>query len=112
MNVHGRFARFVVTFASAYAVVYFFAVTYNWALFSYGPAVGQWTLFTQAAAAGPTMYWYGWIATSALAAAGMAALVALLPRRLTHWIWPGFAWLVPVGSIAALVYLLSGYFTR
>ena len=112
MKVHGRFAPFAVTFAAAFAIVYYFAVVHNWALFSYGPAVGQWTLFTQVAAAGPTMYWYGWIATSALAATGVAALVASLPQRLTNWLWPGFAWLVPVVSIAAFVYLLREYFLR
>jgi hypothetical protein len=112
MKERGRFAPFAVTFAAVFAIVYCFAVAYNWALFSYGPAVGRWTLFTQAAAAGPTMYWYGWIATSALAATGVAALVALLPQRLTHWLWSGFAWLVPVVSMAAFVYLLRGYFTR
>ena len=112
MKVQGRFASFVVTFAAVFAIVYYLAVAYNWALFSYGPAIGQWTLFTQAAAAGPTMYWYGWIATAAFAAAGVAVLVAFLPQRLTYWLWPGFAWLVPVGSIAAFVYLLRGYFMR
>jgi hypothetical protein len=112
VNAQGRFASFAVTFAAAFAIVYYFAVAYNWALFSYGPAVGQWTLFTQAASAGPTMYWYGWIATSALVAAGAALFVALLPQRWTRRLWPGFAWLVPVGSIAAFAYLLSGYFTR
>ena len=96
MKAHGRFANFAVTFAAVFAIVYYFAVAHNWALFSYGPAVGQWTLFTQDASAGPTMYWYGWIATSALAAAGVAALVAFLPQRLT--------------AIAAFVHLLSGYF--
>jgi hypothetical protein len=112
MKEHGRFANFAVTFAAVFAIVYFLAVAHNWALFSYGPAVGQWTPLTHAASAGPTMYWYGWIATAALAAAGAAALVALLPQRLTHWLWPGFAWLVPIGSMAAFIYLLSGYFTR
>jgi hypothetical protein len=110
--VHGRLASFVVTFAAVFALVYYFAVAYNWALFSYGPAIGQWMLFTQAAAAGPTMYWYGWIATAVLAAAGAAALVAILPQRLTRWLWPGFAWFVPLGSIVAFAHLLSNYFTR
>jgi hypothetical protein len=112
MKVHDRSASFVVTFASVFAIVYYLAVAYNWALFSYGPAVGQWALFTQPASAGPTMYWYGWIATSVLASAGVATLVAIFPQRLTRWLWPGLAWLIPVGSIAAFALLLSGYFTR
>ena len=41
MKDHGWFANFAVTFAVVFAIVYYFAVAYNWALFSYGPAVGQ-----------------------------------------------------------------------
>ena len=36
-----RFAVFSVTFAAIYAAVYYFAVYYNWPLFSYGPQTGQ-----------------------------------------------------------------------
>ena len=112
MNAHGRFATFAVTFAAVYAVVYYFAVSYNLALFSYGPAVGQWTLLTHAATNGPTMYWYGWMATSAIAGAVVGLLSSLLPEGLRKHLWSGFAWLVPLCSMAAFAYLLSGYFTR
>lgn len=107
-----RFPAFAVTFAAVYAAVYYFAVDYNWALFSYGPAVGEWTLFTHPASAGPTMYWYGWIATSALAGAFAGLVVCLLPMSATRRLWSGLAWLVPVCAMAAFAYLLSGYWTR
>jgi len=107
-----RFPSFAVTFAAVYAAVYYFAVDYNWALFSYGPAVGEWTLFTHPASAGPTMYWYGWIATSALAGAFAGLVVCLLPMSATRRLWSGLAWLVPVCAMAAFAYLLSGYWTR
>lgn len=107
-----RFPAFAVTFAAVYAAVYYFAVDYNWALFSYGPAVGEWTLFTHPASAGPTMYWYGWIATSALAGAFAGLVVCLLPMSATLRLWSGLAWLVPVCAMAAFAYLLSGYWTR
>jgi hypothetical protein len=107
-----RFPAFAVTFAAVYAAVYYFAVDYNWALFSYGPAIGQWTAFTQPASAGPTMYWYGWIATSAIAGALAGLIVCALPENIGKRVWPGFAWLVPLCSIAAMAYLLSGYLTR
>ena len=107
-----RFPAFAVTFAAVYAAVYYFAVDYNWALFSYGPAVGEWTLFTQPASAGPTMYWYGWIATSALAGAFAGLVVCLLPMSVSRHLWSGLAWFVPVGAMAAFAYLLSGYWTR
>ncbi len=107
-----RFPVFAVTFAAVYAAVYYFAVDYNWALFSYGPAVGEWTLFTHPASAGPTMYWYGWIATSALAGAFAGLVVCLLPMSVSGRLWSGLAWLVPVCAMAAFAYLLSGYWTR
>jgi hypothetical protein len=107
-----RFPVFAVTFAAVYASVYYFAVDYNWALFSYGPAVGEWTLFTHPASAGPTMYWYGWIATSALAGAFAGLVVCLLPTSVSRRLWSGLAWLVPVCAMAAFAYLLSGYWTR
>lgn len=112
MSTRNRFPIFAVTFAAVYAAVYYFAVSNNWALFSYGPAVGEWTLLTRSASAGPTMYWYGWIATSAIAGAAAGLVVCFLPRHLGGRLWSGLAWLVPVCSIAAIGYLLSGYFTR
>jgi hypothetical protein len=112
MMSRGRFPVFAVTFAAVYSAVYYFALDNNWALFSYGPAVGEWTLFNRAASAGPTMYWYGWIATSALVGAVVGLIACFLPKNLGGRLWSGSAWLVPVCSIAAIGYLLSGYFTR
>jgi hypothetical protein len=112
MTAGNRFGAFAVTFAAVYAAVYYFAVDYNWALFSYGPAVGEWTLFARSASAGPTMYWYGWIATSAIAGAAAGFIVCSLPKNIGSRLWSGLAWLVPICSIAAIAYLLSGYFTR
>lgn len=112
MKNHSRFAVFAVTFAAVYAAVYYVVLTNNWPLFSYGPALGEWTLFNHAASDGPTMYWYGWIATTAIVAAAAALVVALLPGNPGRRLWSGLAWLVPLGSIAAIAHLLSGYFTR
>lgn len=111
MTIRSRFPVFAVTFAAVYAVVYYFAVANNWPLFSYGPAVGEWTLFNHAASDGPTMYWYGWMATSALAGAAAGLVACALPGQ-GRWLWSGLSWLVPVCAIAAIFYLLSGYFTR
>lgn len=112
MSNRNRLPVFVVTFAAVYAAVYFFAVYYNWPLFSYGPQTGQWLLLDQAASDGPTMYWYGWMATSAIAGATAGLIVCYLPGNPGHRLWSGLAWLVPVGSIVAIAHMLSGYFTR
>lgn len=111
MTARGRFPVFAVTFAAVYAAVYYFAVANNWALFSYGPAVGEWTVLNHPASDGPTMFWYGWIATAALAGAAAGLIVCLLPP-VGRWLWSGLAWLVPVGAIVAMAHLLSGYFIR
>ncbi|MFZ0424982.1 MAG: hypothetical protein WAL80_19060 [Xanthobacteraceae bacterium] len=112
MSTNNRFGVFAVTFAAVYAAVYYVVLTNNWPLFSYGPAVGEWTLFNHAASAGPTMYWYGWIATSAIIAAIAGLIVCYLPGSIGRRLWSGLAWLVPLGSLAAIAHLLSGYFTH
>lgn len=112
MNTRRRLGVFVVSFAAVYAVAYYFAVYYNWALFSYGPAVGQWTLLNRPASAGPTMFWYGWIATASIIGAAAGLIACMLPQSIGKRMWPGLAWLVPLCSIAAIAYLLRGYLTH
>jgi hypothetical protein len=112
MSTPSRFSAFAVTFAAVYAVLYYFALVNNWALFSYGPALNEWMAFNHPASGGPTMYWYGWIATSVIGGAGAGVVVAMLPEKFRSRIWPGFAWLVPLATIVAIMHLLSGYFTR
>ncbi len=105
--------QFVLTFAVGYAAAYYLAVYYNLALFSYGPAVGEWTLFNRPASAGPTMFWYGWIATAAIIAAVVGLLGCMLPQRTGGGrLWPALAWLAPLCSIAAIAYLLRDYVTH
>jgi hypothetical protein len=112
MSANSRFGVFAVTFAAVYAAAYYLVLINNWPLFSYGPATGEWTLFNRAASAGPTMYWYGWIATSAIVAAIAGLVACYLPGNLGRRLWSGLAWLVPLCSLAAIAHLLSGYFTH
>jgi len=112
MRIAPSYPVFTVTFAVVFSVVYVFAVEYNWALFSYAPATGTWGPLTATAAAGPTMFWYGWIATAAIAAGIVAGIASLVPESLAKWVWPGLAWAVPVAVLIAFGYLLSGYFLR
>jgi hypothetical protein len=107
-----RFRVFAITFAAVYAVAYYVVLRNNWPLFSYGPAVGEWTLFNHAASDGPTMYWYGWIATSAITAAVLGLIAAFLPEGFGRRLWSCPAWAVPACMMAAIIYLLGGYFTH
>lgn len=112
MSSGSRLPVFAVTFAAVYAAVYYFAVDYNWPLFSYGPQTGQWLPFAHTASRGPTMNWYGWIATSAIAGGVVGLAVSYLPGNPGKRLWSGLSWLVPVCTLAAIAHLLSGYFTR
>jgi hypothetical protein len=58
------------------------------------------------------MYWYGWMATSALGALALAAVVTLIPESWTKRVWSGWSWAVPVAAMLFVVYLLRRYFIR
>jgi hypothetical protein len=106
------FATFATVFAAAYAILYALAVFYNWALFTYAPATGEWGLLLTPARAGPTMYWYGWMATAALGAAVIAIIAALLPEAFVRRIPAALSWAVPMIVIVVFGFLLRGYFMR
>jgi hypothetical protein len=101
-----------IVFAVVYAVVYVIAVWQNFALFTYHPVPGTLTMGVVKPYDGPAMYWYGWMATAAIAALAACALASLLPERLTQRVWSGWSWAVPVGVLLFFAYLLRGYFLR
>ena len=106
------FPVFAVVFAAVYAVTYVFAVWKNFALFTYHPALNEFALGVQKPRDGPAMYWYGWMATSAIVAslAGFAACLA--PESLARRVSPGLAWVVPLCAMLFFAWLLRGYFLR
>jgi hypothetical protein len=58
---------------------------------------------------GPAMYWYGWIATSALGALVLGLVAALLPQNVGRKIPSALAWIVPVVLLPVLIYSLKFY---
>jgi hypothetical protein len=58
---------------------------------------------------GPAMYWYGWIANSALGASILGLLAALLPEKIRNKIPLALAWGVPVMLLPILIYSLKFY---
>jgi hypothetical protein len=105
-------AVFAVAFAAAYAVLYVVAIQYNLALFTYHPASEEFHFLVKPAADQPPMYWYGWMATSALGALAFAVAVAALPAPWTARIWSGWSWAVPLAAMLVFGYILRGYFIR
>jgi hypothetical protein len=107
-----RLRTFSVAFAAAYAIIYALAVFNNWALFTYAPATGQLGALLTPATVGPTMYWYGWIATAALGGGVLAAICTFLPESITRRMPVCLAWAVPIVVILVFGYLLREYFLR
>lgn len=112
MTVSCRFQVFAIVFSAAFAVLYIVAVENNLALFTYHPALDEFEPLVKRPKAGPAMYWYGWLATSALAASTIGALACLIPEPWAKRVWPGLAWLIPVLVMGVFCYLLRGYFLR
>jgi hypothetical protein len=108
-----RLPIFSIVFAIAYAVLYLLSVQYNWALFTYHPAADEFGWLVQKPRDGaPAMYWYGWLATSAIGAFAIAAIAAWLPSSSANRLWANLAWAIPLAAMFAFVYILRGYFTK
>ena len=105
-------SRVFPVFSIAFAVIYIASVQYNLALFTYHPEPGLWGPLVQAPKQGPAMYWYGWLATSALGAAALAALALALPAKPLERAASVLVWLVPIVMIGVISYILRGYFLR
>lgn len=97
-------------FAAAFAVIYVLSVEANWALVTYHPRINEWEWLARPAKSGPPMYWYGWVATSFLAAAAISLAALPLPRRWSPPVWIG--WAVPLAVMLLFVYLLRSFFLR
>ena len=97
-------------FAAAFAVIYVISVEANWALVTYHPRSGEWEWLTKPSKSGPAMYWFGWLATTFLAASAISLLALPLTRRWQAPVWIG--WAVPLAVMAVFVYLLRSFFLR
>jgi hypothetical protein len=103
---------FAITFAVTYAILYVLAVEHNWALFTYHPVAEEFHFLVERAADGPSMYWYGWMATAGLGALFIAAIVARLPAGLTNRLAIGLSWAIPLATMGIFVYLMKDFFFR
>jgi hypothetical protein len=101
-----KFKTFALTFALAGCVVYFLCLMFNLPLFTFHPATNRVALGWEAARSGegPAMYWYGWTATTVVAATVVGFLATLLPESVTRKIPLMLVWLLPVLLIPYLIY--------
>lgn len=106
-----RFKIFALVFAITFPAWYVLSDMARLPLFTYHPGTGifEWGWVKARRDEGPAMYWYGWLATSALASTVLGSLASVLPLRLTEKIPMALAWIVPVLLMPVLVYSLKYY---
>ncbi|MFM2130079.1 MAG: hypothetical protein RL477_1625 [Pseudomonadota bacterium] len=102
--------RSAVVFAAVWAVAYVVSVELNLAAFTYHPRENLWVWGVSAPRNGPAMYYYGWLATAALAALGATVALQPLLRRIAVPLWLG--WAVPLFCILSFLWFLRAFFWR
>ena len=113
MTASRQFGTFAVVFAIVYPIVYITATEVNLAAFTYHSAIGQFGLGPNKPIAGPAMYWFGWMTTSAVVAGVIAGIAAYLPVTLTQKLPAATAWMVPLlAMVTAVGLMINMYFTR
>jgi hypothetical protein len=106
-----KFRTFAVTFAVAGTVTYLLCLQFNWPMFTFHPAVNrfEWGWGPARSGEGPTMYWYGWTATTIIAAAVVGFLATLLPETMAKRFPLTLVWLLPFLTIPYLIYDLRSW---
>jgi len=106
-----RFGSFALVFGICFAILYVVCDLAALPMFTYHPGTGRIDPgFVRARPdEGPAMYWYGWIASSALGASVLGLLAALLPETIRRKIPLALAWIVPVVLLPVLIYSLKFY---
>jgi hypothetical protein len=104
-----RLALSPATFSVAFCMAYVAAFLMNLPLFRYYPVARQWAWGAADAVTrpGPTIVWYGLMASALLAALGVALIV---PDRWTMASCRGWLWIWPYAAVAACAVLLRAFF--
>lgn len=106
-----RLRTFTLVFGVSFAVLYVVCDMAALPLFTYHPGTDR-IDFGYAPARrdeGPAMYWYGWLASSALGAVVLGFVASLLPQKLSDKIPLALAWVVPIVLLPVLIYSLKFY---
>lgn len=107
MNISRVFPVFTIV----YSIIYGLAEPYEFILFRYYPAkkIFSWTA-QPAAAVGPPINWYGWMAWAAIGGVIVSVIALFLPQRWIDRLWPALSWAVPTVAGLYLVWLARFWF--
>ncbi len=106
-----RVFTFALVFGIAFALLYVVCDMAKLPMFTYHPGTDRmdWGYAAARRDEGPAMYWYGWLATSALGASLLGVLAAGLPKAIRAKIPLALAWIVPLVLLPVLLYSLKFY---
>jgi len=106
-----RFGTFALVFGIFFGILYVICDMAALPMFTYHPGTGRIDpRFARAVRdEGPAMYWYGWIANSALGASILGVLATLLPETIRSKFPLALAWVVPIVLLPLLIYSLKFY---
>ena len=106
-----RFGTFALVFGICFGILYVICDMAALPMFTYHPGTDRIDPgFARARPdEGPAMYWYGWIANSALGASILGLLAALLPEKIRSRIPVALAWITPVTLLPVVIYSLKFY---
>ena len=106
-----RFGTFALVFSISFAILYVVCEMGAFPMFTYHPGTDRIDpgFAPPRRDEGPAMYWYGWIANSALGASILGLLAAALPEKIRSQIPLALAWIVPVVLLPVLIYSLKFY---
>jgi hypothetical protein len=106
-----RWRTFALVFGICFGILYVICDVAGLPMFTYHPGTDRIEPGFAPARRdeGPAMYWYGWIATSALGASALALVAALLPARIAGRIPLALTWIVPIALLPVLIYSLKFY---
>ena len=106
-----RFGTFALVFGIGFAVLYVICDMAALPMFTYHPGTDRIDPGYAPARRdeGPAMYWYGWIANSAVGAFILGLAAAWLPETIRERIPSALAWIVPIALLPVLIYSLKFY---
>jgi hypothetical protein len=109
-----KFRTFALTFSTSAPVIYIACLFFNWPLFTFHPVTNRLVFGWEGPrpGEGPNMLWYGWTATTVLAAAAVGLVATMLPERIARKIPLNLVWLLPILAIPYVIYSLMPWWTH
>jgi hypothetical protein len=103
-----KFRAFAITFSLVGMAAYLLCLEMNWPVFTFHPATNRvvWGWEASRSGEGPAMYWYGWTASTLIAAAVLGLIATKLPESTIRKIPLSLTWIAPLACVPVLVYAL------